>query len=141
MSYKIQEFCCSICGSTNIQTQAWVNANTHEYIDNIGDDNDCWCENCCNHTHFIVKRKMKIVKLYAEGCGPCKVIDKMLKDNNITYESIDINSDAGTEIAVECAVRGVPALLVFDENNNLLRKKVGLFSSIEDLNRFLYENN
>ena len=31
---------------------------------------------------------MRIVKLYAEGCGPCKVLDKMLKDNNISYENI-----------------------------------------------------
>lgn len=84
---------------------------------------------------------MRIVKLYAEGCGPCKVLDKMLKDNNISYENIDISSDAGTEIAIECTVRGVPTLLVFDENNNLLRKKIGLFSSSDDLNRFLYENN
>lgn len=138
---SIKKFCCAICGSSNIQIQAWVNANTHEYIDNIGDDNTCWCEDCCQHTYFILKKNMEIVKLYSEGCGPCKVLDKMLKDNNVEYESIDINSDKGTDIAIEYSVRGVPALLVFDENKDLLRKKVGLFSSINDLNKFLYEHN
>ena len=52
---KVHEFCCAICGSTNIQMQAWVKVNTHEYVDNIGDDNDCWCEDCCSHTIFITK--------------------------------------------------------------------------------------
>ena len=84
---------------------------------------------------------MKIVKLYAEGCGPCKVLDKMLIENNVEYTSIDISSDEGSEIAIECTVRGVPALLVFNDENNLLRKKVGLFSSGDDLKKFLYENN
>lgn len=49
-------YCCSVCGGTNIQVQAWVGANTYEYKDNIGDDNDCWCEDCRNHTHFIIKK-------------------------------------------------------------------------------------
>lgn len=43
-------YVCSECGSPNIQVQAWVNANTNEYIDNITDDAECWCENCMKHT-------------------------------------------------------------------------------------------
>lgn len=43
------KYCCSMCGSTNIQIQAWINANTNEYIDDIGGD-ECWCKDCGNHT-------------------------------------------------------------------------------------------
>lgn len=44
-------YVCSECGSPNIQVQAWVNANTHEYADVIIDGvNECWCENCNKHT-------------------------------------------------------------------------------------------
>lgn len=43
-------YVCSECGSTNIQVQAWVNANTHEYVDDIIDNAECWCEDCGKHT-------------------------------------------------------------------------------------------
>lgn len=43
------KYCCSMCGSTNIQIQAWINANTNEYVDDIGGD-ECWCKDCGNHT-------------------------------------------------------------------------------------------
>lgn len=47
---------CSECGSTNVQMQAWVNANTHEYIDLTDPDNDDegnnWCEDCQEHTRL-----------------------------------------------------------------------------------------
>lgn len=37
-------------GSPNIQVQAWVNANTNEYVDDITDNAECWCEDCGEHT-------------------------------------------------------------------------------------------
>lgn len=44
-------YCCSQCGGTNIQVQAWVNANTNEYVDDIG-GGECWCEDCQKHTRM-----------------------------------------------------------------------------------------
>ena len=43
-------YVCSECGSPNIQVQAWVNANTNEYVDDITDNAECWCEDCDKHT-------------------------------------------------------------------------------------------
>lgn len=43
-------YICSECGSPNIQVQAWVNANTNEYVDDITDNAECWCEDCGKHT-------------------------------------------------------------------------------------------
>lgn len=43
-------YCCNKCGGVNIQVQAWINANTHEYISDICEDNECWCEDCGEHT-------------------------------------------------------------------------------------------
>lgn len=43
-------YVCSECGSPNIQVQAWINANTNEYVDDIGDSTECWCEDCGKHT-------------------------------------------------------------------------------------------
>lgn len=49
-------YVCSVCGGTNIQVQAWVDANTNRYVSDINDDVECWCEDCMKHT------KMKSVK-------------------------------------------------------------------------------
>lgn len=43
-------YVCSECGSPNVQVQAWVNANTNEYVDDITDNSECWCEDCGKHT-------------------------------------------------------------------------------------------
>ena len=44
------------CGSTEIQTQAWVDANTHEYIGETGiDRDDNWCNECEAHNYFCTK--------------------------------------------------------------------------------------
>lgn len=49
-------YVCSVCGSTNIQVQAWVDANTNRYVSDINDDVECWCEDCGKHT-IISERK------------------------------------------------------------------------------------
>ena len=36
--------------SGQVQIQAWVNANTNEYVDDITDNAECWCEDCDKHT-------------------------------------------------------------------------------------------
>lgn len=84
---------------------------------------------------------MKIVKLYADWCGPCRVLGGMLVENNIEHESVNIDSPEGEDLAAKYGVRTIPTMLVFDENNNLLRKKTGIPASSEDLMKFVYEDN
>lgn len=45
-------YCCSECGGTNIQTQAWVDSNTNEYIGDMTEDDECWCDDCMEHTRL-----------------------------------------------------------------------------------------
>ena len=42
---------CTNCGSDNVHTKAWVNANTNEYVSDIsdGETEDNWCDNCKGH--------------------------------------------------------------------------------------------
>lgn len=42
-------YCCSECGGTNIQVQAWINPNTGQVTDTL-ESNDCWCEDCKDRT-------------------------------------------------------------------------------------------
>lgn len=51
-SLDFPKYCCSQCGGTNIQIQAWVDPNdNNKYIGDCEDD-ECWCEDCENHTKF-----------------------------------------------------------------------------------------
>lgn len=81
----------------------------------------------------------KIIKVYAEWCGPCKQLSRMLEENNIKHESIDVDSEEGEKLAVDYNIKSVPTILVFDNNNNLIDKKAGLPSSVDYLKE--YETN
>lgn len=43
------KYCCSECGGTNIQVQAWISPNTGQIIDTL-ESNDYWCEDCKDRT-------------------------------------------------------------------------------------------
>ncbi len=46
MNYTLNTLYCRDCGSTKIQRQAWVDANTNEYISDCDADGEGWCDNC-----------------------------------------------------------------------------------------------
>lgn len=51
---------CDVCGSLDIQTQAWVDPNTHVYIGETEDDrDDNWCEECEEHNYFCSLAEFK----------------------------------------------------------------------------------
>lgn len=47
---------CAECGSSNVETQAWVKPNTgNDFVDDVGDQKDSgnnWCHECENHTRL-----------------------------------------------------------------------------------------
>lgn len=84
---------------------------------------------------------MKIVKLYADWCGPCRVLEKTMQDLDIKHENINIDSVDGEGLSVKYGIRAIPAILIFDDEDNLLRKLVGLPGSPEELTKFIYATN
>lgn len=49
-------YVCEECGSTSIQTQAWIDPNTYKYIDTTGIDRyDNWCDECMENIYFCKK--------------------------------------------------------------------------------------
>ena len=83
----------------------------------------------------------KVIKLYADWCGPCKVLENMLKECNIKYENINIDTPDGEGLSLKYNVRSVPTILILDEDNNLVRKMTGLPSTSDDLTKFIYDAN
>ena len=71
---------------------------------------------------------MRLIKLYSNSCGPCKVLENNLKQANIEHESVIITSDKGEELADKYSVRNIPTLLLLDNNDNLIKKFTGILT-------------
>lgn len=63
----------------------------------------------------------RVLRFTASWCGPCKMLAKTLEEVNtiIPIEVIDI--DDQQDLAVEYGVRGVPTLIMLDENVEVKR--------------------
>lgn len=75
---------------------------------------------------------MKVIKVFSPTCGPCKVLEKNLKEAGIDYIDADISTDMGASIADKYGVRNVPTLLLVNENDNLV-SSLGGIQSVEKL--------
>lgn len=79
---------------------------------------------------------MKLLKFYAEWCGPCKMLSKVIEDAKsdltglmINIEEIDI--DENMEVAKQYNVRGVPTLILVEESGQEVRRKSGYMNEAE----------
>ena len=69
---------------------------------------------------------MKLIKLSATWCGPCKMLSNTLEDVDLSgYEFVEIDVDQQRDTAMKYNIRGVPVLVIEDDNGNELRRTVG----------------
>ena len=70
---------------------------------------------------------MKVLKFQATWCQPCKMMSKVIdgaKDNiSLPIEEIDI--DENMELAKKYGIRGVPALVIVNDDGTTIRAKTG----------------
>ena len=70
---------------------------------------------------------MKMIKFYADWCGPCKALSKTIdgaKDKiAIPIDEVDIDKE--TSVAMQYGIRSVPTLMLVDENGNILKRVSG----------------
>ena len=73
---------------------------------------------------------MKVIKVYADWCGPCKtyapVFDKVVTELNVELENINVDKDT-TGLAAKYKVRSIP-LMVFINEDGTSTKEVGILS-------------
>ncbi len=64
---------------------------------------------------------MKVLRFTASWCQPCKMLAKTLEDVNtgVPIEVVDI--DVHPEVATDYGIRGVPTLVMIDENVEVKR--------------------
>lgn len=77
---------------------------------------------------------MRIIKFGAPWCGACKLIDKTLEDyaDNALVKNMEyVDVDQNMEMAITYGVRGVPTMVILDENNAEVKRMVGSKSQSE----------
>ena len=58
----------------------------------------------------------KVIRFTASWCGPCKMLEKTLTEieTDVPIEVIDI--DENPDVATEFGIRGVPTLVLMEDN-------------------------
>lgn len=80
---------------------------------------------------------MKVLKFSADWCGPCKALATTIEKyytGDVPVENIDIDTDQ--EVAVRYCIRGVPTLVLLDDNGNEIRRKSGMMM-IDEFEQFI----
>jgi thioredoxin 1 len=71
---------------------------------------------------------MKALKFYATWCEPCKMLSKIIEGagDKITMPIEDIDIEQNMELAQKYGIRGVPALVIVDENGTEIKRQSGM---------------
>lgn len=102
--------------------------------------------NCTNLSKFYNKMKDKtLVKFYSKTCGPCKVLDKTLKDAGIDFIDYEVSSLEELKVGdqtyaypiEELGVHKIPTLMVFDGIGNPCKGKLHGVKSAKEVQEFI----
>lgn len=71
---------------------------------------------------------MKALKFYATWCEPCKALSKIIEgaQDKITMPIEDIDIEQNMELAQKYGIRGVPALVIVDEDGTEIKRQSGM---------------
>ena len=79
-------------------------------------------------TEVLGSDKVTLVDLWAEWCGPCKMMNPVIEELSVEYDGRvvvgKLNVDDNPEVPTQYNVRGIPTFLLF-KNGELKGKIVG----------------
>ena len=71
---------------------------------------------------------MKLLKFHATWCQPCKMLSRVIEDasDKITIPMEEIDIDQNRDLAIQYGIRGVPTLVIVDEEGKEVSRKSGM---------------
>ncbi|MBL7827164.1 MAG: thioredoxin [Saprospiraceae bacterium] len=79
-------------------------------------------------TEVLESNKVTLIDLWAEWCGPCKIMTPVVDELAVEFEGKAVigklNVDDNPEVPTNYNVRGIPTFLIF-KNGELFDKVVG----------------
>ena len=80
-------------------------------------------------TEVLKSDKPVLVDLWAEWCGPCRMLTPIIEELHTEYEGKAVigkmNVDENPEISAKYSVRSIPTILIF-KDGELVDKQVGV---------------
>lgn len=76
---------------------------------------------------LVASGKKVFVDMYADWCGPCKMLAPVLEEVSKSFEDVTfvkVNVDELQELAMQFGVMSIPTLLMF-KDGSLVKKSVG----------------
>lgn len=68
---------------------------------------------------------MKLLKFQASWCQPCKQLSETMKTMEFPFPVSEVDIDTNREATISFGIRGVPTLILMDENDNILMRESG----------------
>lgn len=66
-------------------------------------------------------KKVKLYKFYADWCAPCKQQTKLFGETPLCVEIESINVDEDEQKAADFGVRGLPTMILVDDEDNVIK--------------------
>lgn len=84
-------------------------------------------------------KKVKLYKFYADWCGPCKQQTKLFGETPLLVDIVPVNADEEPDKVEQFAVRGLPTMILVDEEDNIIKSWHKLTMPSE-INNFIHES-
>ena len=79
---------------------------------------------------------MRILKFEAPWCTKCHQMTQLMSTMDLPYNVEHIDVDKHRDVSIEYGVRGIPHMIVMDDDNNIV-KRIGGVLTKEQLNEAL----